>query len=148
MLYKLEHLGNSLEEIKPGLYNALSYLYDFELDLRSSFYQFRFEYPEMQGDVGSRLKEIHKCLEESSYYSEYGSCDSPEQFMEHEYGKAILNSPHSFIVVFMHQLREDHKDRRWHKNGPHIGKLEPQYEHFGDEPEIEEIYSFHVYRKK
>ena len=43
--------------------------------------------------------------------------------------------------------RKDHPGYRWHKNGGYSGRKECVAEHFGDEPEIEQIYQYHVYRR-
>jgi hypothetical protein len=37
---------------------------------------------------------------------------------------------------------------RWHKWGPYIGTQEPKCEYIHDEPEIEEVFTYHVYELK
>lgn len=136
-----------LHRLNTGLYLMLDALAEHNV-LRDDWYVFDHEWPEFQGDVESRLKMLRERFETNTWFNDYGSCDSPEQFMEHEYGRLLTSSPHQFVVLFHYMTQEDYGGRRWHKNGPHIGLKEPQYEHFADETEIKEIYSFHIYRKK
>jgi len=83
-------------------------------------------------------------------YAEYGVCDSPDQFFEHEVGKFIEQSELKYVVSFSRISKRSQPSEggwRWHKWGPYIGKKEPQYEYIYDEgPEIEEVYVFHIYQ--
>lgn len=83
-------------------------------------------------------------------YAEYGVCDSPDQFFEHEVGKFIEQSELKYVVAFSKISKRSQPSEggwRWHKWGPYIGKKEPKYEYIYDEgPEIEEVYVYHIYQ--
>ncbi len=84
------------------------------------------------------------------WFSAYGVCDSPDQFME-KYGKLLEDKPEWFVVSFVHIAKKDEDPQggwRWHKWGPYIGNKEPTTEYLYDEPEIEEVYTYHAYRRK
>lgn len=78
-------------------------------------------------------------------FEECGVCDTPEQAV-HKLG--LRDRPEKFFISFV-QLRRGDQPRdggwRWHKWGPYIGDREPQCEYLHDEPQIEEVYTFHVY---
>jgi hypothetical protein len=136
-----------LERIQLGLYHLLSWDAERAV-LEKDFYVFDHQWPEYHPQENA-LKALSKRFKEKTYFSEYGSCDSPEQFLAHaEYGQLLVRLPEKFCVTFHYMSKADYGDRRWHKHGPHIGAKKPEYEHFGDETEINEIYSFHIYRLK
>ena len=116
--------------------------------LCKNFHEYRYQYPEFQGDAESRLLTLSKSFENDTWFIEYGSCDSPEQFIDTDCYRVLDKLPEQFVVTFQYMTKAEYGGRRWHKNGPHIGLKEPQCEHFKDEPEIEAIYNFHIYRKK
>lgn len=147
-----ENHNNVLMRAHTGLYveNADSYeeLWELQRKLKENFYEFRHQYPEFQGDVDSRMAVFRELCETNTHYTEYGSCDSLEQFRETDVYGILHKLPHQFIVMFRYMTKEHYAGYRWHKNGPHIGLKEPQYESFGDETEIDSIYHFQIYRKK
>jgi hypothetical protein len=138
---------DQLERLSRGYYLLRSHMAPHEL-LREGWYEFSFEWPEMQGDTDARLKALSAQFESGTWFSEYGSCDSPGQLLAHRYGRIIQESPHRFLVTFHHMSKADHADYRFHKNGPYIGSKRQGYEHLGDEPNITGIYQFQVYRQK
>lgn len=79
-------------------------------------------------------------------FNAYGVCDTPEQMLE--YYKEVLADPdRNFSVCFHLICREDQSPDggwRWHKWGPYIGEQNPKCEYLYDEPDIDEIYVFHV----
>lgn len=135
-----------LRKLDTGLYEILH-----RWHARSVFkgwVEHDYQWPELQGDVDTRLKALSKMFQEGTYVYTFGSCDSPEQFMAHEQcGKLLLRLPHKYCVTFSYDTKETAGGRRWHKNGPHFGQHEPQCESLWFEPVINEIYSFHIYRK-
>lgn len=78
-------------------------------------------------------------------FEEYGVCDTPEQAVEK---LGLRDRPESFFVSFVKITRASQPSDggwRWHKWGAYIGDKEPQREYIHDEPEIDEVYTFHVY---
>lgn len=78
-------------------------------------------------------------------FEEYGVCDTPEQAVEK---LGLRSRPERFFVSFV-KIRRGDQPRdggwRWHKWGSYIGDRDPQCEYIHDEPDIEEVYTFHVY---
>ena len=80
----------------------------------------------------------------------YGVCDSPEQFMA-ALGDRIAADPSQFVVSFTRVARSEQSPEvgwRWRKWGPYIGTQSPQCEYIHDEPEIAEVYCYHVFERK
>lgn len=78
-------------------------------------------------------------------FEEYGVCDTPEQAVE---GLGLRARPERFFVSFVEINKATQPSDggwRWHKWGSYIGDHEPQCEYIHDEPEIEKVYTFHVY---
>jgi hypothetical protein len=75
----------------------------------------------------------------------YGVCDTPQQVVD-LYGLDVL--PGRFVVCFVRIRKDKEPERdgwRWHKWGPYIGTQDPQWEYLYDEPNIEEVFTFHIY---
>lgn len=79
----------------------------------------------------------------------YGVCDSPDQFMQ-RYGEALGRSPDRFVVSFCcveKSSQPPHGGWRWEKWGPYIGTQESVADYLYDEPRIDYVYTFHVYKE-
>ena len=83
-------------------------------------------------------------------FIDYGVCDSIEQFLDTECGRALLDSPEEYCVSFTHVAKEPGVGGwRWHKWGPYIGLGEPTTEYLADEEQFAAgVYCFHVYRRR
>lgn len=84
------------------------------------------------------------------FYSSYGVCDSPAQFME-KLGPALEATPHKYVVSFVLISKDDQPNDggwRWHKWGEYIGTQTPTTEYLYDEPLIREVYTYHFYVQK
>lgn len=81
-------------------------------------------------------------------YQEYGVCDTPDQVVK----KFKLDSlPQKVFVTFVKITKADQPKSggwRWHKWGSYIGKKRPKCEYIADEPNITEVYTFHIYELK
>ncbi len=80
----------------------------------------------------------------------YGVCDSPEQFME-DHGEKIASSQDEFVMSFTEVSKADQPADggwRWHKGGEYVGRLKPIMEYLHDEPNIEKVYCYHIFKKK
>ena len=78
-------------------------------------------------------------------FAEYGVCDSPEQAVEKF---KLRDRQERFFVSFVRILRANQPYSggwRWHKWGEYIGDKTPTREYLHDEPEISEVYTFHIY---
>ena len=79
----------------------------------------------------------------------YGVCDYPAQVLE----RCPMLGEHpkrSFVVIFHRLLKKDEDESggwRWHKWGEYIGDQKPQREYLHDEPEIEEVWTYHIHEK-
>ena len=79
----------------------------------------------------------------------YGVCDYPEQVLE--LFPILAEHQSKFFISFVRIRRDNQPDDggwRWHKWGTYIGNREPKCEYLYDEPEIEEVYTFHIYELK
>ena len=75
----------------------------------------------------------------------YGVCDTPEQVVM-RYGLDEL--PGKFVVTFVRIRKDEEPQRdgwRWHKWGPYIGTQHPRCEYIADEPDIQEVFTFHIH---
>ncbi len=82
----------------------------------------------------------------SPSYEEYGVCDTPEQVLE-KY-PFLKDAPERFFISYV-RIDRGSQPRdggwRWHKWGTYIGDREPKCEYLHDEPDIETVYTFHIY---
>jgi hypothetical protein len=140
--------ATGLQRVGQGLYVLLDAMARHSL-LDKGWMEFRHQWPEYQGDADHRLKALREEFDAETWFSEYGSCDTPEQLLAHDdYGKKLVASGHSFIVIFHYMPKAEYAGYRWHKNGPYIGLHERMgHEYLEEEPNIEAIYQFHVLRR-
>lgn len=77
--------------------------------------------------------------------SAYGVCDSPEQLLSLYDFEADTRS---FFISFV-EIRKDNQPSdggwRWHKWGPYVGKQKPMCEYIYDEPDIKNVFTYHIY---
>jgi len=94
-----------------------------------------------------RMKFLRQVIENGQWFEAYGVADNMEQVLE-KYKPYVDDPGHCFCFTFCELTREENPGWRWHKNGTYIGVREPQCEHLGDEPDIDSVITFHVYRVK
>jgi hypothetical protein len=78
----------------------------------------------------------------------FGVADSAEQFLA-KFGKQLEESASRYVVGFTEALRSEEPSRggwRWRKWGPYIGDRTPRCEYLRDEPEIDRVIVFDVYK--
>lgn len=137
-----------LSRIDTGRYLLLSHMAKHQLLKDDGWEDNDMFWPEFNLPTGGeRLTVMLKRVNDGTWFKNYGSCDSPDQFLSTETFRKIKNSPWPFLIVFQHMTQKDYGGMRWYKNGPHIGTKKPQFEYFADETEITEIYNFSAYRK-
>lgn len=78
----------------------------------------------------------------------YIVCDSPEQAVA--FWSDHAEDPDTEWVIAVTPILKSECDPvggwRWHKWGDYIGEQNPQCEYLFDEPEIEKVYTAHIYR--
>lgn len=135
-----------LHQIDCGQYLVLDRFFGPDA-MQEDFYEFFHEWPEVK-NFESALHYLRDLMKKGKWFPEYGTCDSPEQFIQSDYGRLVKELPHQFCILFSHFSHKNGDDFRWHKYGPYIGLRKPLYENFADEPSIKEVYQFQVFRKK
>lgn len=78
----------------------------------------------------------------------YGVCDTPQQVVDKF--PVLKDSDRGFVVTVTKVEKSKQSDWggwRWHKWGPYIGNQTPTMEYLYDEPEIEEVWVYHIYEK-
>ena len=138
-----------LERLGPGLYVPLTWQGAEFFEYNPDWYGGDYAWPELQGE--DRLHWFVEWGKTGQSFYGYGVCDSPYQFLCSNDGKNVVNSPWPLVVTFRKCQKSDPATNawRWHKQGPYIGtQFREGYEYFKDEPNIEVVYFFSVYRRK
>jgi hypothetical protein len=105
--------------------------WNFELEFRGR-QVYELDYPEFIDDPD---------------FSNIGVCDSPEQLLS-KLPKSVTEGAEKFVVSVVKISKEDEPASggwRWHKWGPYIGDKEPTAEYLHDEPDIDVVWTYHVY---
>ncbi len=129
--------GGSEHEIEPGMVAIGHFSPEHSYNVRDDW---RGEHWLWKWDINA-----------DEYYSNYGVCDSPEQFKRTGLYKGIAESERSWCVFFTHVPKDvsnagNGGGWRWHKWGPYIGEGEPTTEYLDDEPLFPGgVYTYHVY---
>ena len=77
-----------------------------------------------------------------------GVCDSPEQLL-FKLPKSVTEGPVPYVISMVRlakNLEPSSGGWRWHKWGEYIGEQNPRCEYLADEPEIEEVWTYHIYQ--
>lgn len=84
------------------------------------------------------------------HFFPYGVCDNYKQIIERdEDAIACVNSDEHFIIVLCKISKKNQPDEggwRWHKWGKYIGDQNPMCEYIADEPEIDFVYVYSLYK--
>ena len=83
-------------------------------------------------------------------FESYGVCDNYKQILRKF---SQLKDPNKQFVIFLVRIVKKDQDStggwRWHKWGSYIGDKTPQCEYiFNEGPDIEEVFTFHIYEVK
>lgn len=95
----------------------------------------------------SRIAEEVETYPEVGEIGPYGVCDYPEQVLG-EYIDVLTDPDRRFCISLVRVKKSEQSPDggwRWHKWGEYIGKKEPKYEYLYDEPDIDEVYTYHIY---
>lgn len=134
-------LGDSTPPIRiaKGVYETNHFNFDHELGIRS----FDDRYPhlktiEAQPDDG----------EWDNYFGAYGVCDDYTQVLAR--CRELADDWPEKYVMSVTRIRRDEESEdggwRWHKWGEYIGTQQPTTEYIFDEPSIEQVYCYHIYK--
>ena len=84
--------------------------------------------------------------ENEEYISSYGVCDNYQQLLSK--CPMLEKNPRKF-AIFMVSIKKENQSPeggwRWHKWGPYIGNQNCQCEYLYDEPEIDEVFTYHIH---
>jgi hypothetical protein len=131
MLVELDVLNKQM--VDKGVYLA-EYEYNFNHEL------------EMKGfKITDKFEPIVDL--DDRYISAYGVCDDYKQILE--FVPEIIYSEDRYVIGLTEvNKREEFSwgGWRWHKWGEYIGVQNPQEEYLYDEPVIEKVYCYHIYK--
>jgi len=93
----------------------------------------------------------HEIMENGIYHPfPRGVCDNYKQIIERDKDViACVNSDEHFIIVLCKISKKDQPTDggwRWHKWGKYIGDQNPMCEYIADEPEIDFVYVYNLYK--
>ena len=99
-------------------------------------------YPAYTGPNPQVLTDLHKT---EKLINEYGVVDSPEQLRAlYDFEADPRQLAISFVLLEKKNMAPE-GGWRWHKWGPYLGTQNPQCEYLYDEPDIYEVYVYHIY---
>lgn len=132
MLYNQSILTQwgTIQPVAPGFYES-PFPFNFHLVLKDSGFNLNFN------DEYFQIGDIHS----------YGVCDNPQQVLDK--CPELISSKDVFILSCDRLIKKEQSSEggwRWHKWGEYIGTQEPTTEYLYDEPLIEEVFCYHIYR--
>ena len=133
--YKDAKISDVFEKIDEGVYEFY--------DVNS---------PQYMIDPSQNLLD-HEITDKGFYhFFPYGVCDNYKQIIERdEDAIACINSDEHFIIVLCKISKATQPADggwRWHKWGEYIGDQNPMCEYIADEPEIDFVYVYNLYKVK
>ena len=140
------------KKIEPGIYEVESFNFNHTLNSISD-HQIVDDYGMINTkdgsyksakDLGANLKNI----DWNNLSSTYGVADNVEQ-VKNKFAEAIKSETDEYVISVTEVRKDEQSDEggwRWHKWGEYIGKQDPQCEYLADEPKIESVYCFHIYK--
>lgn len=120
--------GEETTRLQQGIYRCFHW--NFEMEFRDDGRQdYRLDFPELSG------------------FGCYGVCDSPEQLVS-LLPEEVTEGPRRFVVAMVRILKSEAPSEggwRWHKWGEYIGSQSPTCEYLHDEPDIDEVWTYHIF---
>jgi hypothetical protein len=96
-------------------------------------------------ETSNRLEEYDNLPDKDIFC--YGVCDSPEQLLAALPQTIASDRAYCISMVSLEKKNESPEGGwRWHKWGPYIGTQKKTCEYLYDEPEVEKVYTYHIYR--
>lgn len=93
--------------------------------------------------IAQRIVEEYPELDNDTFC--YGVCDSIEQLVKRYDFDADHRKFFISFVLITKAGQESPGGWRWHKWGQYIGTQNPQHEYIADEPNIDRVFTYHVY---
>ena len=131
---RFEHLFKSTKY--TGVYNS-----DFDGDVINAWCKQTAYFSN-----GYRRNHRETYFRSKIYYWYFGVADNIEQVIDF-YNKnecGLFSGNH--VISYFEVRKSPTCGWRWHKWGPYIGTQEPQCEYLADEPEIEKVICFSIYK--
>ncbi len=128
--------GNNpgVQRLAKGVYQIGHFGFDYEIGLK--WKNFEDSYPSLQH------------ADETKYIGSYGVCDNYQQVIDQCANLKDSDSTPYALSVTSIKKSEQYPDGgwRWHKWGDYIGTQTPTTEYIYDEPLIEEVFVYHIYK--
>lgn len=149
---------NELQNPSPGIYVNCGFNFNHMVEDGEIISEYPDYWPipdydptwDFQSTAEVRLAFFREQIEKNTFFGSYGVADNIEQVLE-KYKPYVDDPEHHFCFSFTEVRKDQQSDWggwRWHKWGEYIGTQEPQCEYLYDEPVIESVFVFHVYRVK
>lgn len=144
------HPLDRCERIQEGVY--VSYGIDLRheiklfshFQIKEDFHSFSTIRPHKDGGFDAAY--FHECCEKGlEHRDNYGVCDNADQIFE-KYPELFVND-RKFVVSLI-RIVKDHQCAkggwRWEKSGEYIGNRNSQAGYLYDEPDISEVFCYHI----
>jgi hypothetical protein len=103
-----------------------------------------FDLHKIDGDLGQRIAEARRRTAEDLPLENYGVCDSPDQVTAR--WRFLATAEEKYLITFAQHRRQRGAGWKWRKQGVYIGTQNPQCELLDDEPDIDQVLTFVIYR--
>ena len=143
------NLDDIFHKVDTGIYySGLNFDHRIEMlsndKIKDKFDSFTFM-KRINGEVNWDY--IRKCMAEGKKHKDnYGVCDDYQQVLEHY--PELNNEKKKFVLSLCKISKNEQPESggwRWHKWGEYIDNQNSHCEYIYDEPEIEEVYIYHIY---
>lgn len=150
--------GDEVQNPSPGVYVNCGFNFNYMIEDGEILSEYPDYWPILDYDPTwdskstseVRMAFFQEQMKNNTYFGSYGVADSIEQVLE-KY-KPYVDDPKNHFCFSFTEVRKDQQSERggwrWHKWGGYIGTQEPQHEYLYDEPNIESVWVFSVYRIK
>lgn len=140
------------KKIEPGIYEIIDFNFEHKIDSISNhktldnygMINLKDGSYKSTKDLGTGFKDI----DWENLSSTYGVADNIEQ-IKNKFVKAIKSKDNEYVISITEIKKDVQPDEggwRWHKWGEYIGKQDPKCEYIADEPSIESVFCFHIYK--
>ena len=125
------------QQVAQGVYEINHFNGRYELDQADGWRtNFASDYPDELMNVNG------------DYFGSYGVCDHYQQILDQ---CATLTDPNREFMIFITAVCRDDQSEdggwRWHKWGEYIGTQISMCEYLYDEPEIDQVYTYHIFER-
>lgn len=142
--------GERERQVADGVYEVTHHNFNYVLEANNRLvsdtpYEPFWSCEPPYDDVEVRLKALREHAEKDLPES-YGVCDHWRQIIKRWPVIVTDDKPLVIAVTPIEKAAQPSSGGwRWHKWGEYIGEHEPQYEYLHDEPDIDQVYTWHLY---